>query len=156
MGKKKDTAPTAGKKVDGPPPNWPPFKPLPPPSDLTLHTLLEQQIILIRNFWTKKLCKDYVSFLEKLPLTTTPGKPKKGEALRVNDRFEVMDEGFANRLWLETGLRELICGEDDAAEEDEEVVSKEERQNLWWVAIISINSQARVGDGQCVSQNTGL
>ncbi len=41
---------------------------------------------------------------------TTPGAPKRGDALRVNDRFQIFDEGFANRLWTETGLRELVCG----------------------------------------------
>lgn len=43
-------------------------------------------------------------------LTTTPAKPQKGEAARVNDRFEVSDESFAERLWGETGLRELVTG----------------------------------------------
>ena len=118
---------------DQPPaPNWPALKPLPPPSDLSLSTLVESQIILIPNFWTKKLCKNYVAFLGSLPLITTPGKPKKGEALRVNDRFQVMDEAFANRLWLETGLKELICGH-EARSDDEETMSAEERNELWSV-----------------------
>lgn len=30
--------------------------------------------------------------------------------MRVNDRFEVSDESFAERLWGETGLRELVTG----------------------------------------------
>lgn len=130
MGKNKSITNAPNTKAKDPPrPDWLPLKPLPPPSDLALHTLLDDQIILIRNFWTKKLCKDYVSFLEKLPLTTTPGKPKKGEALRVNDRFEVMNEGFANRLWVETGLRELVCGSEEDTEDDQ--MSTEERNQLW-------------------------
>lgn len=94
------------------PPDWPPFKPLSLASDLSLSTVVDFQIIVVKNFWTKSLCKNYVSFLKGLPLTTTPGVPKKGEALRVNDRYRVIDEGFANRLWAETGLKELVCGID--------------------------------------------
>ena len=72
-----------------------------------------------------------MQFLKGLPLTTTPGKPKKGEALRCNDRFQVQDDLFANRLWVETGLRELVLGEIGAEEEDGEGMSEEERRSLW-------------------------
>lgn len=118
-------------------PDWPPLKPLLPPSDLSLTTLIPSQIVLIRNFFTSKLCSNYVSFLRNLPLTTTPGKPKKGDALRFNDRFQVLDGGFANRLWLETGLKELICGEEDGSEatteDGDEKMSKEQRKELWYI-----------------------
>ena len=53
--------------------------------------------------------------MKTLPLVTTPGKPKKGDAVRVNDRFQIDDPGFANRVWLETGLRELVIGGDEEA-----------------------------------------
>ena len=70
-------------------------------------------------------------------MTTTPGKPKKGDALRFNDRFQVLDGGFANRLWLETGLKELICGEEDGSEatteDGDEKMSKEQRKELWYI-----------------------
>lgn len=73
-----------------------------------------------------------MAFLKGLPLVTTPGVPKKGDAVRVNDRFQVMDEGFANRLWLETGLKELIWGaEEDTEEDQQDGMSKEERRELW-------------------------
>lgn len=91
---------------------------------------MDSQIVVIKNFWTGTLCKNYVSFLKTLPLATTPGLPKKGEALRVNDRFQIIDPTFANRLWVETGLRELICG-DDENEEGEEGMSKKQREELW-------------------------
>jgi len=68
-----------------------------------------------------------------LPLTTTPGKPKKGDALRFNDRFQITDEGFANRLWEETGLRELVL--EGAVGEDGEM-SEVERKALWFVCLI--------------------
>lgn len=119
------------------PPNWPVFKPLLPASDIFLETVVNSQIVVARNFWTKTLCSSYVSFLGSLPLTTTPGKPKKGEALRVNDRFQINDEAFANRLWVETGLRELVCGSEEEGEENGygETMSKEERRELWYVPL---------------------
>ena len=135
MGKKKQASQNPQLEVITP--DWPALKPLLPPLDLTLSTIAESQIVTIRNFWTKKLCQTYVSFLESLPLTTTPGKPKKGEALRVNDRFEVMDDGFANRLWLETGLKELICGEGEK-EDGEEVMGQEERSQHWFVVVFNL------------------
>jgi len=126
-----------------PPPDFPPLKPLLPASDLSLSTVVDSQIIVVRNFWTGTLCKNYVSFLKGLPLTTTPGKPKRGEALRVNDRFQVFDESFANRLWVETGLRELVCGGDEGAE-GEEVMSREERKILWGGEPVGLNPSIRV------------
>jgi hypothetical protein len=115
-----------------PPPDWPAFKPLLSPTDLSLSTLIDSQIVTIQNFWTSTLCKNYVQFLKALPLTTTPGKPKKGEALRFNDRFQVQDEVFANRLWMETGLRELLLGEVEGYEGGGgEGMSLEQRRELW-------------------------
>jgi hypothetical protein len=89
-------------------PNWPPLRPLIPASDLSLETLLDDQIYLIRNFFTSSLCKTYVSCLSSLPLIRTPGKPKKGEAVRVNDRFQTHDPGFAESLWNSTALKQLV------------------------------------------------
>ena len=135
MGKKKQAPENLQPEVTRP--DWPALKPLLPPLNLSLSTIAESQIVTIRNFWTKKLCQTYVSFLESLPLTTTPGRPKKGEALRVNDRFEVMDDGFANRLWLETGLKELICGE-GKEEDGEEMMGAEERSQHWFVVVFNL------------------
>lgn len=89
-------------------PDWPSFTPLIPTADLVLESLVPDQIILIRNLWTSTLCKNYVSFLSTLPLVTTPNKPKKGNAVRVNDRFQVEDAQFAKQLWEETALRSLV------------------------------------------------
>lgn len=152
MAKKKQPKQTSVDQIEERIPNWPAMKPLPPLSDISLSTLVESQIILIPNFWTKKLCKNYVSFLESLPLTTTPGKPKKGDALRVNDRFQVMDDGFANRLWLETGLEELVCGS-KSEEKGEETMSIDERNKLWLVITpnnpraLDLTTQGRRGCG---------
>ncbi|KAF2399663.1 hypothetical protein EJ06DRAFT_511861 [Trichodelitschia bisporula] len=88
-------------------PNWPPLTPLLPREDLTLVPLLEGQIYTIPSFFTSTLCATYRSFLSTLPLTTTPGKPKRGEAVRVNDRFQVQDAVFAGRVW-EAGVGDLV------------------------------------------------
>jgi hypothetical protein len=125
------------------PPDWPPLKPLLPASDLSLSTVVDSQIVVVKNFWTGTLCKNYVKFLQGLPLVTTPGKPKRGEALRVNDRFQVMDESFANRLWVETGLRELVCGGGEELD-GEEAMSIEERRKLWGGEPVGLNPSIRI------------
>jgi hypothetical protein len=92
-------------------PSWPQFKPRLPITQLVFDApfpTLQDQIVLLRNFWPKSLCRDYVAFLAGLPLTTTPGRPKRGEATRVNDRFQIIDPQFAQRLWLQTGLKEAL------------------------------------------------
>lgn len=92
------------------PPAWPKFKPPLPVLDLqpTPHPRTTN-IITIPSFFPKSLCRDYVAFLQTLSLQTTPGKPKRGEAVRVNDRFQVQDGNFAKVLWEKTGLKEVLC-----------------------------------------------
>lgn len=95
-------------------PNWPLFKPTLPVTHLSLEPpvpAFEDKILVARNFFPKTLCRDYVTFLQSLPLVTTPGRPKRGEAVRVNDRFQIHDDQFAQRLWLQTGLEDLVNGE---------------------------------------------
>ncbi|KLJ07809.1 hypothetical protein EMPG_16719 [Blastomyces silverae] len=112
------------------PPNWPALKPLIPPSDLHLETLLDDQILIIRNLLTASLCRTYVSFLSTLPLITTPKRPKKDEAVRVNDRFQVHDPAFAERLWSSTALRELVLGEGG--------------EPLWGGEVLGLNPNIRI------------
>ncbi|KAI1460077.1 hypothetical protein F4805DRAFT_455016 [Annulohypoxylon moriforme] len=115
------------------PPNWPPFRPTLPILDLSPEAPvpgLEDKIVLVRNFWPKNLCRDYVNFLKTLPLTTTPGRPKRGEALRVNDRFQIDDSRFSQRLWLETGLKDALI--------DESV------RHLWGGDVVGLNPNIRV------------
>ncbi|RWA07380.1 hypothetical protein EKO27_g7718 [Xylaria grammica] len=90
---------------------WPPFKPKLPVTHLTFDApipALRDQIVLLRNFWPKSLCRNYVTFLSSLPLTTTPGRPKRGEATRVNDRFQLQNAQLAQRFWLQTGLKDVV------------------------------------------------
>lgn len=135
-GRKKDTpaAPTVEQQAL---PNWPVFQPLLSPLDLTLVEIVPDQIVTIRNFWTSTLCKNYVSFLSSLPLTTTPGKPKRGDAVRVNDRYQVDDAAFAERLWSQTALKELVTG-------DTPGVTEEERRQLWGGKVVGLNPNVRI------------
>lgn len=118
-------------------PNWPTLQPLVPSSDLALTILVPSQIITISNFWTSTLCKKYVSFLSTLPLVTTPGIPKRGEAVRVNDRFQIDDATFAERLWSQTALRELVNSEAAGSTEAE-------RRKLWGGEVLGLNPNIRV------------
>ncbi|KAJ5088553.1 hypothetical protein N7456_012169 [Penicillium angulare] len=136
-----------------PAPNWPPLRPLLPAEDLALEALVPDQIYLIRNFLPSSLCKSYASFLASLPLTTTPGKPKKDEAVRVNDRFQVQDARFAETLWSGTAMKELATtrfgeNDEDAYTSDGEPLSSKERefkaQKVWGGEPLGLNPNIRI------------
>ncbi len=96
------------------PPAWPKFKPPLPVVDLLAepHPRSRDKIVTVAGFFPRRLCRDYVAFLATLALQTTPGTPKRGDAVRVNDRFQVHDGAFATALWERTGLREALAAED--------------------------------------------
>ena len=98
-----------------PKPDWPALTPLVPPEHLCVETVLAGQILVIRNLFTSNLCRNFASFLASLPLTTTPERPKRGEATRVNDRFQVDDPIFASSLWEQSALKYLVESLDDPA-----------------------------------------
>lgn len=134
-------------------PNWPALRPLVPSSDLYMEPILPDQIYTIRNFFTANLCKSYVSFLSSaaISLTTTPLKPKsKYEAVRVNDRYQIEDAGFAELLWSSTALREIVNerrGVDSLdLEGDEEEKEEEDKQNrrVWGGTPLGLNSNIRI------------
>jgi len=121
-------------------PRWPPLQPLIPTSDLGLTEMLPNQVLIISRFWTTTLCTQYVSFLSALPLTTTPGKPKKGNAVRVNDRFQVDDPAFAEQLWSGTALQELV----ERLTIDGRALDADETKKLWGGEVLGLNSNIRV------------
>ncbi|KPI34950.1 uncharacterized protein AB675_3836 [Cyphellophora attinorum] len=133
-GKSKATGAAAGTAPPttsaSPAPNWPSLKTGIPPDSLFINTLLHDQILIIRNLLSAKLCKDYVAFLSSLPLTTTPGTPKRGEAVRVNDRFQIQDVKFAQLLWEQTALEHLVRGY--------------EEQTVWRGEVLGLNPNIRV------------
>ena len=124
------------------PPEWPPLQPLVPASDLAVETLLQDQIILIRNFFTSTLCKRYVAFLSSLPLVTTPAKPNDGHAVRVNDRIQFDDYTFAQKLWESTGLQNLLAG--SAGADHQATFTAEYTQTLWGGQICGLNPRIRI------------
>jgi hypothetical protein len=118
-------------------PNWPPIQHLLPETHLVLRELVPGQILTISSFWPSKLCKEYVNFLSTLPLTTTPRRPKKGEAVRVNDRFQIDDPEFAEKLWNVTSLKNLVLG---INEDGSLPLSAEERRTLWGGEVVCIRT----------------
>ena len=137
-------------------PDWPDLQPLVPASDLSLETLLEEQIVLIRNFFTSTLCKKYVSFLSTLPFVTTPSKPKDGDAVRVNDRIEFHDYAFAQRLWRSSALESLVSGSTRA--EGIEAFNPEAARKLWGGEVCGLNPRIRIyryTEGQFFAQHVG-
>jgi len=147
--------PVSDEKPQQQPPNWPPLQPQVPTSDLALVPLLPNQILTIPRFWTANLCKSYVTFLSSLPLVTTPGKPKRGDAVRVNDRYQIEDPAFAERLWSGTALQKLV----ESATIDDEVLSDAERNKLWGGKVLGLNSNIRIyrySKGQFFDQHCKL
>ncbi|KAF2264985.1 hypothetical protein CC78DRAFT_560115 [Lojkania enalia] len=120
---------------------WPAFQPLIPKSDLSLQEALPGQIVTISNFWTATLCRNYVSFLRSLPLATTPGKPKRGDAVRVNDRFQIDDPVFAERLWSGTPLKDLVLGNSEGGLLG---LGETERKQLWGGEVVGLNPNIRI------------
>ena len=120
---------TEKKETATPNVNWPPLAPVIPSIDLSLESLLEDQIVVIRSLFTSTLCKKLVSYLSTLPLTTTPGRPKRGEAFRVNDRFQIDDSVFANQLWEKTALKELVSSQ---------------TASIWGGDVLGVNPNIRV------------
>lgn len=122
------------------PPDWPPFFHLSAAEDLSLNILLPNQILTIPGVWTSSLCKTYISFLSALPLVTTPGKPRKGEAVRVNDRYQVNDAVFAERLWSSTALEQLVKRPVMNGKE----LNDDETRQLWGGEVLGLNSNIRI------------
>lgn len=147
--------------IQNAPPNWPDFNPKPFNQDLCLISVVQDQIVTIPEFWTPRLCQKYINFLSSLPLVTTPGKPKRGEAVRVNDRFQIHDPGFAKKLWEETGLRNLVISTKfDGEEQARDPQAVRERQRaLWGGEPIGLNPNIRVyrySKGQFFDQHCKL
>ncbi|KAF2169352.1 hypothetical protein M409DRAFT_20576 [Zasmidium cellare ATCC 36951] len=119
--------------------NWPSMEPVMVAGDLALDTLLADQILTVK-LWTVALCKSYRTFLATLPLVTTPGRPKRGEATRVNDRFHVDDEDFAAKLWSQTALQALITNPVINGVQ----LGDADKRNLWGGDVLGLNSNIRI------------
>ena len=140
---KKAVASSNRKAVDQPLPRWPLLTPLLPSIDLHLETLLTDQILIIRNLFTATLCRNYVSFLSSLPLNTTKLQPKKDEALRLNDRFQIEDSAFAEMLWGNTALRDLVTGSGNGPPDGDEP-EHQELEKLFGGKVLGLNPRIRI------------
>jgi len=120
-------------------PVWPPLQLDRNDEQLELHHLLLNQIVTISRFFPAALCKRYVSYLSNLPLVTTPGVPRKGNAVRVNDRFQIDDPAFAEALWRSTGLKELIL---DAAQLPD--APSDGVKQFWGGEVVGLNPNIRI------------
>ena len=114
-----------------------------PSTDVFLETLLEDQVVVVRNLLTSTLCKNYVSFLSSLPLVTTPRQPKRDEAPRVNDRYQVDDPTFAEALWSSTALEALVNGRVSSTPEDERQ-QPGSLYKLWGGDVLGLNPRLRI------------
>lgn len=121
-------------------PKWPPIAPLIPAEDLSMVSLLKDQVLTIPQFWTASLCKSYVSFLSTLSFSTTPNKPKRGEAVRVNDRLQIDDANFARLLWEKTALKQIVLNPVIDGEE----LTPAGRDGLWDGAVLGLNPSIRI------------
>jgi hypothetical protein len=143
--KKTSSQPTTTAAAATNSPNWPALRPLVPSSDLYIEPILPDQIYIIRNFFTANLCKAYVAFLSSaaISLATTPLKPKsKYEAVRVNDRYQIEDAGFAELLWSSTALREIVNERRGLDLEDKG--EDEENRRVWGGTPLGLNSNIRI------------
>lgn len=124
-------------------PRWPVIQPLQATRSLNIQVVSEDQIVTIPDFWTYTQCKSYVNFLAGLPLSTTPGKPRKGEAVRVNDRFQVEDPVFAENLWSKTGLRDLVLSYQCSDRRDTDL-GRKASESCWGGQVLGLSSNIRV------------
>ena len=145
--KPRGKAPTNPKRriaeIPLPPPDWPVLRPLVSAQDVALETLLDDQLILIRNLFTSTLCKKYVSFLSSLPLITTPIQPRGGDAVRVSDRIQFDDSAFAEQLWGSTALNKLVNGSNDGKDEAA-TLTQEGARSLWGGEVCGLNPRIRI------------
>lgn len=111
-------------------PKWPVLKPVLPASNLAFEETLKDQILVVSNLFTSSLCKTYVSFLNSLTLITTPSRPKRDQAVRFNDRFQIEDPAFADSLWQGTALKDLVAGYEDTS--------------IWGGKVLGLNSNIRI------------
>lgn len=113
--------------------------------------LIPNQLVTIPQFFTTKLCNTLVEwFSRNIQLETTPARPKKGFAARVNDRLAVEDWGLAERLWGEGGVGEVVKGMCQVEGEGDEERERRERE-LWGGKVVGLNPNMRVyryGEGQ--------
>ena len=148
MGKKRIITDKSDDAETQPRLNWPPFNKFLSTSTCNVNIVHPNQIITIPQLWSSKQCSRYTSFLSTLPLSTTPAKAKKGDAVRVNDRFQVEDAVFAERLWSETNLKNVVLGTSDT---NHLHLTEQERRTLWKGDVVSLTSPRGNENRSCLA-----
>ena len=123
VGQSKSNKPSPGKSEIAPPVPWPtivasPYKPIP-----QITAVLPSQILTL-NLLSSSFAQQFLGFCQShisTLLTTTPIKPKKGDAVRFNDRFQTSDSSFADSLWTKSGLKEAIEGYEEEGKQSQEI-----------------------------------
>lgn len=86
----------AGTKINVQQP--PQFPSVSPKESLIVDDFVPDKILLIQDAFDESECKQFIKFMEELPLELTPA-PKKGEAVRVNYRINIQSPSFAEALF---------------------------------------------------------
>lgn len=60
--------------------------------------------------------------------------------MRVNDRFQIHDPLFAERLWEGTGLKGVVGRGVEDEDEDEE----KDKENVWGGEVLGLNPNIRI------------
>lgn len=75
-------------------------------------SIIDDQIVVIPNFFSKNLCQELITSFEKsIHLETTPLIKLKNYALRQNDRYSSIDYSASTALW--NYLKEFILEKGD-------------------------------------------
>ena len=93
----------AVKPVD-PSPDWPAVTRA---DVLEVVTTLPDQIVLLHGVFSPESLKRWRAFMDGL-VFEPPRPPKRDEAARSNSRLAYTDAAFAERLWVDTGLRDAL------------------------------------------------
>lgn len=95
-------------------------------------TIVDDQVVIIKKFFTPELCNDLIKSFETLSLETTPLVKSRDYAARVNDRVLIEDINASQTLWLY--LYKILMQDDY----DENVIQSTFKQ------AIGLNPQLRI------------
>lgn len=72
--------------------------------------LIDDQIYIVHNMLTRTNCRNFMSFLLNTiaPIMTKPVPPRRGEAMRTNERFSSYDPNFAQSLFVDTNIDMMV------------------------------------------------
>ncbi|KAJ2727134.1 hypothetical protein GGI07_000018 [Coemansia sp. Benny D115] len=83
---------------------WPKLK---AQKGLVVSELVSGSIFIIRGLLDKAECDALIKIADER-CAPTPGVPKRGEAFRNNARWSTIDDEFASKLWIDSGMSRLL------------------------------------------------